>query len=165
MQSKELLLIANRQCAGLVFPLLDDLKSAPLVSPISGSGNHAHWILGHLVFSEGRYLEMMQGIPNPCQSMQEMFGGGSQPNPDGHAYPNYDVLLGQLQSMHDEYLIWLERVTEEELDQVTEGIPPEFELYFGTWRQMLLMRAMHWMNHRGQLADCRRAAGRTPLMV
>lgn len=74
VQSKSVLILANRQCAGLVFPLLDDLQSAALVSP-------------------------------------------------------------------------------------------QFELYFGTWRHMFLMRAMHWMNHRGQLADCRRAAGRPPLMI
>ncbi len=87
MQSKSVLVLANRQCAGLVFPLLDDLKSAALVSPISGSGNHAHWLLGHLVFSEGRYREMMQRIPNPCQALQDKFGGGSQPDPYGTEYP------------------------------------------------------------------------------
>lgn len=165
MQSKELVLLANRQCAGLVLPMLEDLKSAPLVSPIAGSGNHAHWILGHLVFSEGRYLEMMQGISNPYQSHQASFGGGSKPDPQGTGYPPYDELLKQLQSMHEGYLAWLEGLTEADLDQVTQGIPPEFELYFGTWRQMLMMRALHWMNHRGQLADCRRAAGRPVLMV
>ena len=165
MQSKSVLILANRQAAGLVFPLLDDLQSAALVSPTVGTGNHAHWLLGHLVFSEGRYREMMQGIENPCQSLHDKFGGGSQPDPNAVDYPTYEELLSRLRSMDEEFMAWLESTSEEELDQAIAGVPPQFELYFGTWRHMFLMRAMHWMNHRGQLADCRRAAGRPPLMI
>ena len=165
MQSKSILILANRQAAGLVLPLLDDLQSAALVSPTVGTGNHAHWLLGHLVFSEGRYREMMQGIGNPCQSLHDKFGGGAQPDTNAGNYPTYEALLSQLRSMDEEFMAWLESTSEEELDQVVEGVPPQFELYFGTWRHMFLMRAMHWMNHRGQLADCRRAAGRSPLMI
>lgn len=69
----------HRWCAGLMFPLLDDLQAAAFVSPIAGSGNHGHWLVGHLVFYEGRYREMMQGIVNPCESPQDKFGGGSRP--------------------------------------------------------------------------------------
>src|SRR6188472_2507140 len=79
MHSKDLLLIANRQAAAAVFPALEDLKSAPLISPAPHCPNHAHWIVGHLIFSEGRYREMTLGVPNPSQSMQAMFGGGSKP--------------------------------------------------------------------------------------
>lgn len=165
MQSKSVLILANRQSAGLVFPLLDDLQSAALVSPTVGTGNHAHWLLGHLVFSEGRYREMMQGIENPRQSLHDKFGGVSQPDPNAAEYPSYEELLSRLRSMDEEFMAWLESTSEEELDQAIAGVPPQFELYFGTWRHMFLMRAMHWMNHRGQLADCRRAAGRRPLMI
>lgn len=59
----------------------------------------------------------------------------------------------------------LEITSEEEVDRVVEGVPPQFEFYFVTWRHMFLLRALHWMNHRGQLADCRRAAGPPPLMI
>lgn len=96
MQSKFVLIQANRQAARLVFPLLDDLQSAALVSPIAGTGNHAHWLLGHLVFSLGRYSEMMQGTPNACQSLHEKFGGGSLPDPNGGVYPTYDELMSRL---------------------------------------------------------------------
>jgi hypothetical protein len=67
--------------------------------------------------------------------------------------------------MDEDFMAWLESTSEEDLDQAIAGVPPQFELYFGTWRHMFLMRAMHWINHRGQLADCRRAAGRPPLMI
>jgi hypothetical protein len=66
--------------------------------------------------------------------------------------------------MVKKFMTWLESMREEELDQVIEGVPPQFELYFATLRHMLLMRGMHWMHHRGRLAGCDRAAGRLPLM-
>ena len=102
MHSKDLLLIANRQAAAVVFPALEDLKSAPLISPTPHCPNHAHWIVGHLIFSEGRYREMTLGVPNPCQSMQAMFGGGPKPSLDGKDYPKYEDLFQKLQSMQEE---------------------------------------------------------------
>jgi hypothetical protein len=165
MQTKELLLIANQQCAALVFPLLEDLRTAPLVPVASPTGNHAHWVLGHLVVSEGGFRAMMDGTSFPVQAWQPMFGGGSKPVPLGEGYPAYDELLEQLKSMHGSTIAWMEEMTESDLDQASRNIPAGFEPFFGTWRQVLLMRAMHWMNHRGQLADCRSAAGRSPLMV
>jgi len=165
VQSKDLLLLANQQCAGLVFPLLDDLRTAPLLSPSPTSGNHAHWVLGHLVLSEDGFRSMMDGTSGKCETMRPLFGGGSKPSPRGDEYPSYDDLLGQLKSRHAETIAWLESMTESDLDNTSKGVPPGFEAFFGTWRQVLLMRAMHWMNHRGQLADCRNAAGRPPLMA
>jgi len=165
MQSKDLLLMANRQCATLVLPLLEDLKSAPLVSPVAKGGNHAHWIAGHLLVSEAQFRSLMDGSPNSRESLKPLFGGGSQPVASGEGYPPYEELLGELKSSHQKTLAWLEGLSEADLDQRSKGVQPKFEDFFGTWRQVLLVRAMHWMNHRGQLADCRRAAGRAPLMM
>ena len=164
MHSKDLLLIANRQAAAVVFPALEDLKSAPLISPTPHCPNHAHWIVGHLIFSEGRYREMTLGVPNPCQSMQAMFGGGSKPCLDGKDYPKYEDLFQKLQSMQEEFLFWVDGLTEADLDQSIKDVPSQFELLFGTWRNGLMLRAIHWMQHYGQLTDCRRAAGRPPLI-
>lgn len=164
MLSKDLLLIANRQAAAVVFPALEDLQSAPLISPGPACPNHAHWILGHLIFSEGRYRELTLGVPNPCQGMLAMFGGGSKPSASGQDYPQYADLLQQLHAMQEEFLDWVGGLTEADLEQAIKDVPPQFELLFGTWRNALMLRAIHWMQHYGQLTDCRRAAGRPPLI-
>ena len=165
MQSKDLLLLANQQCAMMTFPLLEDLASAPLITGAGSDGNHAHWILGHLVVSEGGFRSMMEGTPNPAESLKPLFGGGSRPQPEGQDYPSYEELLSQLKARHEETVAWIGTLSEDDLDQKSKSIPEGFESLFGTWRQVLLMRPLHWMNHRGQLADCRHAAGRAPLMA
>ncbi len=146
-------------------PLLEDLKSAPLVSPTAKGGNHAHWILGHLVQSEGQFRAMMRGDANPVEELSHFFAGGMEPDPSASGYPSYDVLLATLVRLRREGMDWLNSMSEADLDSVSKAAPPGFEPFFGTWRQCLLIQAMHWMNHRGQLADCRRAAGRERMMA
>lgn len=165
MQSQEILLIANQQCAMMVLPMLKDLRTASLVSPTPHAGNHAHWVLGHLVLSEGQFRSTMDGSPNPFEELRSLFGAKTTPSSNGEGYPSYDELLNKLKVAHEMTLDWISGMTENDLDQISVGVPPGFEMFFGTWRQVLLMRAMHWMNHRGQLADCRRAAGRPALMA
>lgn len=165
METKELVKTALQQSYGLVMPLLQDLQTAALVAPTSRGGNHAHWILGHLVQSEGEFRAMMRGIPNPVTDIRELFGGGTIPRVDGVGYPSYAELLTRIHNLRAETMNWLDSLEEADLDRASQAIPPGFESFFGTWRQCLLMQALHWMNHRGQLADCRRAAGREKLMA
>ena len=165
MQSKDLLLLANQQAPAMVLPLLEDLATAPLTTGAGADGNHAHWILGHLALSETGFRSMADGTPNAAESLKPMFGGGSQPQPAGDGYPAYADLLTQLKARHEETVAWIESLSEDDLDQKSQAIPEGFEPFFGTWRQVLLMRPLHYMNHRGQLADCRRAAGREPMMA
>lgn len=166
MQSKDLLLAANQQCAAMTLPLLEDLRTAPLATPVAGSGNHAHWILGHLVLTEHNFRFMMDGTPNARENLRPLFGRTTTPDAAAASYPSYDELLAELKSRHEAMLGFLESLSEENLDQPSKANPPPgFEAPFGTWRRLFLTRALHWMNHRGQLADCRRAAGRAPLML
>lgn len=165
MNSKDLLVQGLQLSYGMVLPLLEDLKSAPLVTPGSQGGNHAHWILGHLANSEGRFRTIMRGVPNPVDAWQTLFGGGTQPDPLASGYPSYDELLLKLVALRQETLEWVETLTEGDLDHPSQVVPPGFEPMFGTWGKCLLMLSLHWMNHRGQLADCRRAAGRAKLMA
>jgi hypothetical protein len=165
MQTKELLATALQQSYGLVMPLLEDLKSATLVQPTPNGGNHAHWILGHLTVAEGQFRAMMRGVPNPVEHLRPQFAGGTVADPAGAGFPAYDELLTTIVGLRQETMAWLGSLSEDDLDQASKVVPPGFESFFGTWRQCLLMQAMHWMNHRGQLADCRRAAGRERLMA
>lgn len=164
MNSKDLLVHGLHLSYNMVLPLLEDLKSAPLVTPMPG-GNHAHWILGHLTNSEGRFRTIMRGVPNPVDAWQTLFGSGSQPDPAAVGYPSYDELLAKLVSLRQETMEWVTSLEESDLDQPSKFVPPGFEAMFATWGKCLLMQSLHWMNHRGQLADCRRAAGRTKLMA
>jgi hypothetical protein len=158
MQSKELLTTALQQSYGMLMPLLEDLKSAALVSPTPNGGNHAHWILGHLVQSEGHFRKMMRGTSNPVDHLRPLFAGGTSPDPEGTGYPPYGDLLGKLIALREETMQWLSTLSENDLDQPSKTVPPGFEPFFGTWRQ-------YWMNHRGQLADCRRSVGRERMMA
>lgn len=164
MQTKELLVLANQQAYMLTMPLLEDLRTASLVPPMPG-GNHAHWVLGHLLVSEGNFTSMMRGGENAFATLQTQFGGKSVPDARGAGYRSYDDMLGELQAQHQAMMSLIESLDEADLDQPSQNCPPGFEAFFGTWRQVLLMRAMHWMTHRGQLADCRRTAGRAPIMA
>ncbi|MBL8819202.1 MAG: DinB family protein [Planctomyces sp.] len=164
MQSKDLLLLANQQAYFLTMPLMEDMQTAPLVPPMPG-GNHAHWVVGHLLFSEGRFQQIMKGGENQFEEMQVNFGGGSIPEPQGKGFRMYHDLLSEVMSQHQSVMTLLETLSEDDLDQPCQSCPPGFEPFFGTWRQVFLMRAMHWMIHRGQLADCRRAAGREPMLA
>lgn len=166
MQSKEILILANRQCAAMTIPLLEDLSTAPLTAPALDSGNHAHWILGHLLLSEYGIRHAMTGVPNPRESLKPIFGGGSKPDPEGKGYPAYGELVAELKTQHEATLAYLEGLTEADLDQPSKVPPrPGFEAFFGTVRALAMTMALHWMNHRGQLANCRSAAGRPPLML
>ncbi len=55
--------------------------------------------------------------------------------------------------------------SEEDLDTASQACPPEYEAFFGTYRQCFQQIANHWWMHQGQVADARRAAGRKPLMA
>lgn len=165
MQSKDVLLQLNQIAPALTLPLLDDLASVPLQTTVASNGHNAHWLLGHILLSEAQARFMADGTPITNPLFAPLFGGGTQPDPSGTNYPPYDELLTQLKLSHVQTITWIEGLSESELDQTSQHVPPGFEQIFGTWRQVIAMRPLHWMNHRGQLADCRRAAGRKPLMA
>ena len=122
MQSKELLLTANQHAHTLTMPLMEDLRTAPLVPPAPG-GNHAHWVVGHLLFSEERFRQIMQGGDNQFDDLQSFFGGQSPPRSDGGDYQSYGELLSALQLKHLAVIALLETLTEDDFDQAMSQLP------------------------------------------
>jgi len=166
MQSKDLLKINLENCMGMILPMLEDMKDAPLTFPTSKGGNHPLWIAGHLAYSEGSLIqEMMLGQLNPLANWKDIFSDGTEPTGDADKYPPFDEVMVKLQEVHQATVALLDSMSEDELDTPSKNCPPEYEGFFGTHRRCFQMVASHWLMHQGQVADARRMAGRKRLMA
>lgn len=166
MQTKELLKMNLEACTGMILPMFEDMKDAPLTSPTPKGGNHPLWVIGHLAYSEGALLqEMMLGESNPLAEWKEIFSNGTEPVDDADKYPPYDEVLAKLQEVHQSNMALLGSMSEDDLDTASKACPPEYEGFFGTYRQCFQQIANHWWMHQGQVADARRAVGRKPMMA
>lgn len=166
MEKKDILRLAMSS-SQMVLPLLNDMKDDPLRTPTPNGGNHALWILGHLTFVEGwMFWDCMRGQVNPVdESWAELFGVASTPIADVTAYPEFDEIMRTFENLREQSLALLDTLSDEELEQKSANPPPGREGAFGRWWKCYLMAGLHCMNHRGQIADVRRAAGRDPLMA
>lgn len=148
----------------IIEPLLDDLRDQPLATPNGGGGNHALWTAGHLAFSEGVFLSMISGKPNPLERWKDLFNGGSTPKDDASAYPAYDEVLREFASARQRTLEYLDTLTDADLDAPVE-CPEQWRDVFGTRGKVFTVMTLHPMHHRGQVADIRRALGRKPIVA
>ena len=150
----------------ITMPLIEDLRDNPLVQPSEAGGNHAWWILGHLTFSEGDLLlNWMRGEENPVADWAPLFGGGTQPCPDGKGYPTLDALIEAFQQLRAGTIEYLATLSDADLDTPSKNCPEQFASFFGTVGSCLSSISLHWMGHRGQLADIRRRLGRESIMA
>ena len=166
MQSKDLLKMNLEACMGMLLPMIEDMRDAPMTFPTPKGGNHPLWVLGHLAYSEGSLLqEMMLGEANPLADWKQIFSNGTEPVGDADKYPSFDEVLSKCQEVHQANMALLDSMSEEDLDTTNQACPPEYKGFFGTYRQCFQQVANHWLMHQGQVADARRAAGRKPLMA
>ncbi|HVT89063.1 MAG TPA: DinB family protein [Tepidisphaeraceae bacterium] len=145
--------------------LVDDLRDAPLTSPTVKGGNHPLWVLGHLTYVEGNIPRIIFGEPNPVDKWKHLFAAGTEPQPNGSAYPSYDEILRTYKELRARNLKTLDELGEAGLDRPTKSPPRGLEQALQTAGQTFLVIAMHQMNHRGQLADARRTLGRAPMFT
>ena len=166
MQSKDLIKMNLESCKGMLLPMIEDMKDAPLTFPTLKGGNHPLWVLGHLAYSEDSLLqEMMLGESNPLAEWKEIFSNGTEPVDEAGQYPPFEEVLGKCLEAHQSSMALLESMSEEDLDTPSKNCPPQYASFFGTYRQCFQQIANHWWMHQGQVADARRAAGRKPLMA
>lgn len=138
---------------------IEDMRDHGLVYPTPRGGGHTLWVLGHLAFIEGLVIRgFMLGEPNPLADWEEVFDGPDTPG-DPDLFPPFDHILARCREMRAWTLNHLESLTEDDLDLAAASIPKGYEDTFGSCRLCLQYVADHWLMHRGQLADARRASG------
>jgi hypothetical protein len=155
------LLIADR---GTML-LLEDMRNAALTAPTPRGGNHPLWVAGHLAFVEAGVRSVIFGEPHPLEKWAPLFAAGTQPKAEASAYPPFDDVVAAYREHRERNLQLLEQLGDAGLDRPTVAPPPGLEQVMRTAGDSLLLLALHQMNHRGQLADARRAAGREPLFT
>ena len=141
--------------------LVEDMREIPL-TPTTPGGNHPIWVLGHLAVIEGQVPAVLFGETNPVAHWWPLFGMGSEPKTDAGSYPSFDELLRTYRGFRANTLKLVDQIGEAGLDRVPKSPPTGFEKEMQTFGQTLLLIALHNMNHAGQIADTRRAAGRKP---
>lgn len=146
-------------------PLIENMRDAPLTQPTSRGGNHPLWILGHLTINEGDVRYYLFGEENPVEHWRPLFGPGAEPRADASCYPAFDDVLAKYRELRAWNMALLEDIGDEGLEQPCKTWPAGAEELFGTFGKVFLMAAIDQMNHRGQVADARRVAGRKPLFT
>jgi uncharacterized damage-inducible protein DinB len=138
------------------------MRDSALTQPTPRGGNHPLWVLGHITYIEGNLARVLFGEANPVDHWAPMFAPGTEPTANASAYPSFDEVLSTYKKLRARNMKLLEDLGEAGLDRPTKAPPRGLEELLETAGKTFLMTAIHQMNHRGQLADCRRAAGRSP---
>jgi len=149
---------------GWTMGLINDMKDAPLTQPTPNGGNHPLWVLGHIVRAESDLLDgFILGKPNRFPDL-EQFSMGNTPSTDPDQYPSMDELMANHEEIRAATLPHLDTLTDADLDKKSNA-PEEFGAMFGTVGACFSAMSTHMSFHDGQVADARRAAGRSPLMA
>lgn len=145
--------------------LIEDMRDAALTQPTPRGGNHPLWVLGHITLVEGNIPKVIFGEPNPVAHWAPLFAPGTEPTADASAYPPFEEVLRTYRDLRARNMRILEELGDEGLDRKTAAPPKGLEHVLGTVGTAFLTVAMHQMSHRGQVADCRRVAGREPIFT
>jgi hypothetical protein len=136
----------------------------PLQQPTSAGGNHPLWVLGHITRAESDLLDgFILGQPNRFPELENC-SNRVTPSRNAGDYPSMEELMGKFEEIRAATLAHLDTLSEADLDQKSRA-PEEFGQFFGTVAACYAAMSTHVAFHAGQVADARRAAGRTPLMA
>lgn len=143
----------------IVLTRIDEMRDHATTPPTPRAGCHTLWVLGHLAYIESLVIRtFMLGQANPLADWEETFDGADV-SADPDDFPAFDVVLAECRSVREATLELLASFSEADLDKACAAVPEGVEDLFGTYRRCFQYASDHWFMHRGQLADCRRAAG------
>jgi hypothetical protein len=130
-----------------------------------GNVTHVAWQVGHLAVAEyGIGIKRIatdhsnHEVPVP-ESYFSLFGKGSVPGDHSSTHPSPDQILSVFNTVHQTVLENLEQVSDDQLDQPTDGTHPMFTDKRGCLRWLM----QHEYSHAGQLGLLRRQLGYDPL--
>ena len=165
MNAIEYIKMSLENAKGWAMGLINDMQDAPLTQPTPNGGNHPLWVLGHLARAESDLLDgFILGKPNRFPELEGLFTMGTTPSTDASQYPTIDELMAKFNEIRAATLAHLDTLTEDDLDKPSHA-PAEFGPPFATVGACFAAMSGHMSFHAGQVADARRAAGRSPLMA
>lgn len=165
MKAIDLIRAALQRAEHGILSLIEDMRDAATTAPTPRGGNHPLWVLGHITFVEGGIARIILGEPHALEKWAPLFAPGTEVKADASAYPPFDEILATYKQLRQRNLQLLEEIGEEGLDRPTVSPPPGMEKVMKTIGETFMLVALHQMNHRGQVADARRAAGREPMFT
>ena len=149
---------------GLILPLLEDMRDAPLQMPTAHGGNPPLWVLAHLAYAEANLIEhVIRGRDNPLLEWKSRFGPGCQPSERLEDYPVWQEAWDRWDAVREGTLAFVHAISDADLATPTMNGVSGREAMFGTTGNCLRTISLHTMMHYGQVADARRMAGRPPL--
>lgn len=159
MQSRDLIRQNLRRSEAVALARVEDMRDHPMVMPTPNGGGHTLWTLGHLAYIEELVIRRyMLGESNSLAAWAAIFDGDDV---SGNAsdFPPFAEVLAECRRARAATIELIESLGEDDLDQASRAAPEAGKELFATWRHCLQFVADHWLMHRGQLADARRAAG------
>ena len=152
-----------RRSETIVLSRIEDMRNHCMTQPTARGGCHTLWILGHLAYIEGLVIRTyMLDEANPLAEWQAMFDGDDVASDIDQSIA-FDRALAECRTMRASTLSLLGTFAEEDLDAPSAMAPKGTDELFGTCRRCFQYCADHWLMHRGQLADARRAAGQSKM--
>jgi hypothetical protein len=141
--------------------LLGDIPDDQMCAQPHGLVNHPTWSLGHLIMSAHGVGKMIGIESSPPDGWAELFKTGGTPSADPTGQPTKTELLAEFERVHGLWKAALPGVDAAVLD--AEHPDEKTRAYFPTVGAMVaFIMTGHEMDHLGQVAAWRRAAGLGP---
>lgn len=141
--------------------LVGDIPDDQMCSQPHGLVNHPTWSLGHLIMTAHGVAKVIGIKTTPPEGWDELFKTGGIPSDDATGQPSKTALLTELENVHNSWKAAIHSVDPSVFD--AEHPDEKTRAYFPTVGAMVaFIMTSHEMDHLGQIAAWRRAAGLGP---
>ena len=141
--------------------LVGDIPDDQMCAQPHGLVNHPTWSLGHLVTTEHGFGKLIGIEPDAPEGWGELFKTGGVPSADPTGLPSKTELIAELERVHDRWKAALSDIDPAVLD--AENPNENMRSNFPTVGAIIaFILTSHEMDHLGQIAAWRRAAGLGP---